>query len=320
MVYFFQAGVPFSSKNAKGTAFSKAFSDNINSNPYISLLKIQDTPSQVPNAPSQVTNTPPKCRRHQVRQPKTASTPTKTASTVNIDLRDAIFVKKFTHFSGVPFTDQKMWWHTKNDKYEVCPSTRSTPTHCSWSYTALLRVTVCNAFYTAIPLPAVCLFPVYLCLYFCIWSTWHIVIVCIIRVPCQQCVSPQFWKVRRSLGQISNLDPLWYSLRRLFITMHLTTLHLNYFTLNYITLDHYALDFIALDYITQDYIAPDWLQSYIRESENRLWYSLRRLLITMHATLHCYSLTTFFSWIFRQDGIWGKTHTANGCTWPCSAV
>ena len=87
MVYFFQAGVPFSSKNAKGTAFSKAFSDNINTNPHISLLKIQDTPSQVPNAPSQVTNTPPKCKRHQVRQPKTASTPTKTASTVNIDLR-----------------------------------------------------------------------------------------------------------------------------------------------------------------------------------------------------------------------------------------
>ena len=87
MVYFFQAGVPFSSKNAKGTAFSKAFSDNINTNPHISLLKIQDTPSQVPNAPSQVTNTPPKCRRHLVCQPKTASTPTKTASTVNIDLR-----------------------------------------------------------------------------------------------------------------------------------------------------------------------------------------------------------------------------------------
>ena len=35
--YFFQAGVLFSSENAKGTAFSKVYSDNINTNPHILL-------------------------------------------------------------------------------------------------------------------------------------------------------------------------------------------------------------------------------------------------------------------------------------------
>ena len=35
VAYFFQAGVPFSLENAKGTAFSKVHADNINTNPHI---------------------------------------------------------------------------------------------------------------------------------------------------------------------------------------------------------------------------------------------------------------------------------------------
>ena len=30
------------------------------------------------------------------------------------------FCREFTHFFGVPFTGLKIWWRTKNDKYEVC--------------------------------------------------------------------------------------------------------------------------------------------------------------------------------------------------------
>ena len=38
VAYFFQAGVLFSSENAKGTAFSKVHSENINTNPHIFLM------------------------------------------------------------------------------------------------------------------------------------------------------------------------------------------------------------------------------------------------------------------------------------------
>ena len=54
---------------------------------------------------------------------KTARTPTKTANTPNIDLCSFVArqfpPRKFTYFSGVQFTGQKMRWCTKNDKYEV---------------------------------------------------------------------------------------------------------------------------------------------------------------------------------------------------------
>ena len=43
-----------SSEKAKGNAFSKAYSENINTNPQICFMKILDTPSQVPNTPSNV--------------------------------------------------------------------------------------------------------------------------------------------------------------------------------------------------------------------------------------------------------------------------
>ena len=70
VAYFFQAGVPFSSENPKGTAFSKVDSENINTNPHIFLMKIPDTLTQVLSAQSHVTNTPSQCKGHQVRQPK----------------------------------------------------------------------------------------------------------------------------------------------------------------------------------------------------------------------------------------------------------
>ena len=70
VVYFLQAGVLFSSENAKGTAFSKVHSENINTNPHSFLMKIPNTPTQVLSARSHVTNTTSQCKGHLVRQPK----------------------------------------------------------------------------------------------------------------------------------------------------------------------------------------------------------------------------------------------------------
>ena len=53
---------------------------------------------------------------------KTASMPTKTARTSNIDLRCFVamhFFCEFTHFSGIQFTGQKCRGVQKNDKYKV---------------------------------------------------------------------------------------------------------------------------------------------------------------------------------------------------------
>ena len=49
---------------------SKFYSENINTNPHIFLMKIPDTPTQVLNARSHVTNTPSQCKGQQIRQPK----------------------------------------------------------------------------------------------------------------------------------------------------------------------------------------------------------------------------------------------------------
>ena len=68
LAYFFQAGVLFSTGNAKGTALSKVYSDHITPNPAIFVMKLQDNLSQISNAPSHVTNTPSQI-------PKTSSTP-----------------------------------------------------------------------------------------------------------------------------------------------------------------------------------------------------------------------------------------------------
>ena len=70
MVYFFQAGVLFTSERSKRTAFFKVYSENIKTNPHIFLMQIPDTPTQVLNARSHVTNTPSQCEGQQVRQPK----------------------------------------------------------------------------------------------------------------------------------------------------------------------------------------------------------------------------------------------------------
>ena len=71
-------------------------------------MKILDTPSQVLNASSKGTNTPSQCRRHQI-----------CPILIYAVLLQSNLCRKFTHFSGVQFTGQKLRWRTKNDKYEV---------------------------------------------------------------------------------------------------------------------------------------------------------------------------------------------------------
>ena len=59
-------------REAKGNAFSKAYSENINTNPQICFMKILDTPSQVLNGPSNVkmTEGTPEVRLHSKNAPK----------------------------------------------------------------------------------------------------------------------------------------------------------------------------------------------------------------------------------------------------------
>ena len=65
MVYFFQAGVPFPTENAKGTAFDK-FIQRIKICTFF-VMEILDKPSQILN----VRNTTSQCHSHQVHQTKT---------------------------------------------------------------------------------------------------------------------------------------------------------------------------------------------------------------------------------------------------------
>ena len=67
MVYLFQAGVPFSTENAKGTAFRNVYSENKNPNLYIFCDKILNKPSLILN----VRNTTSQWHSHQVHQTKT---------------------------------------------------------------------------------------------------------------------------------------------------------------------------------------------------------------------------------------------------------
>ena len=115
MAYFFQAGVPFSSENAKGTAFSKVHSENINTNPHIFF----DSNTWYTNPSSECSIS---CNKYTIPMQRTATTPTKTASTANIDLRC---------FVAMQFLSQiyTLFWRTiyrsksavayKNDKYQV---------------------------------------------------------------------------------------------------------------------------------------------------------------------------------------------------------
>ena len=60
--------------------------------------------------------TPSMPTKHQVCQPKQQVRPILTYAV----LSQCNFFRKFTHVSGVQFTDKKMRWRTKDDKYEVC--------------------------------------------------------------------------------------------------------------------------------------------------------------------------------------------------------
>ena len=86
-------------------------------------MKIPNTPSQIPNALSHEAKTPFQFQRHQVHQPKQQVRQPKChiRSILNhVVFSRGNFCHKFTHFSGIEFSGQNMWWRTKNDKYEVC--------------------------------------------------------------------------------------------------------------------------------------------------------------------------------------------------------
>ena len=85
-------------------------------------MKLLDAPSQILN----VINNKVRQPKYQVRQTKRQvrnfnqkSTPKKQMLIYAV-LSRCNFCRKFTHFFGVPFTGLKIWWRTKNDKYEVC--------------------------------------------------------------------------------------------------------------------------------------------------------------------------------------------------------
>ena len=84
--------------------------------------KTPSTPNKTPSTPNKTQSTPTKI----------PSTPNKTPSAqfqskeyakkqilIYAVLSRCNFCRKFTHFFGVPFTGLKIWWRTKNDKYEV---------------------------------------------------------------------------------------------------------------------------------------------------------------------------------------------------------
>ena len=67
-MYLFQAGVPFSTENAKGTAFRKVYSENKNPNMYIFCdEKYTKYTKQKLSTPTKILETP---NRHQVRKTK----------------------------------------------------------------------------------------------------------------------------------------------------------------------------------------------------------------------------------------------------------
>ena len=57
--------------------------------------------------------------KHQVRNFNQKSTPKKQILIYAV-LSRCNFCRKFTHFSGIQFTGQKMRWRTQNDKYQIC--------------------------------------------------------------------------------------------------------------------------------------------------------------------------------------------------------
>jgi len=56
--------------------------------------------------------------KHQMRNLIQKSTPKKQILIYAV-LSRCNFCREFTNFFGVPFTGLKIWWRTKNDKYEV---------------------------------------------------------------------------------------------------------------------------------------------------------------------------------------------------------
>ena len=83
----------------------KVYSENI-------THKIPYTPTKKPSTPT----------KHRVRQPKYQVRQAKyqvCQPKIYAVLSRGNFCRKFTHFFGVLFAGQKIWWCTKKDKYEV---------------------------------------------------------------------------------------------------------------------------------------------------------------------------------------------------------
>ena len=99
VVYIFQAGVLFSSENARGTALNKVYPENINTNR--SSRFYENTRYTIPSSECSIL-----CKKYTIPMQNTPSTPTKTANTPNIDLRRFValkFLSKIYALYGVQF-------------------------------------------------------------------------------------------------------------------------------------------------------------------------------------------------------------------------
>ena len=105
VAYFLQAGVLFSSENAKGTAFSKVYSENINTNPH--TVFNENTRYTISSSECSIS-----CNKYTIPMQETpstptkpASTPTKTASTPNINLSCFVTMQFLLQIYA-------LFWHT----------------------------------------------------------------------------------------------------------------------------------------------------------------------------------------------------------------
>ena len=131
MVYLFQAGVPFPQRTRNGL-FLGEFIQRIKHQVRQRKHQVRQTKNhEVRQTKYMVRQTKHQvCNLNQKSTPKNTNLPeTDKICNIrfkvcqNIDLRcfDARqFFSQIYALFGVPFTGLKIWWRTKNDKYEVC--------------------------------------------------------------------------------------------------------------------------------------------------------------------------------------------------------
>ena len=103
VVYFFPAGVLFSTENAIKTAFSKVYSGNTNIN-MPNKKHERKAKHQIRQKKHQIRK-----KKHQIRKktPNMQKTPNTPKNFIYAVLSRKKFCSKFTHFVGVLFTDLK---------------------------------------------------------------------------------------------------------------------------------------------------------------------------------------------------------------------